>query len=152
MPAYSFKERFVPFVKAKTKRMTIRNFRKYPVKPGQPAMLYYGMRTKYIQKLWEGDWPKLVDVKSVAFLSDGAVRVFDTNWIAPEDREPVLGGMILPGIRHNDLTKIQKDVFAWNDGFRHSDRPQCTDGCYEIMRRYWSMNGGVSFVGFISYW
>ncbi len=47
MPAYSFKERFVPFILDGTKTQTVRSRRRHPAKPGDTLYLYSGLRTKY---------------------------------------------------------------------------------------------------------
>lgn len=46
MGLYNFQPRFVPFIKAGTKKHTIRDKRKYPDKPGNTLHLYTGLRTK----------------------------------------------------------------------------------------------------------
>ena len=46
MPAYNFRERFVPKILAGTKPHTIRKRRKHPTKVGDILWLYTGMRTK----------------------------------------------------------------------------------------------------------
>jgi hypothetical protein len=53
MAALSFKGRFVDLILDGTKAQTIRNFRKYPINPGETLYLYYGMRTKHCKKLKE---------------------------------------------------------------------------------------------------
>jgi hypothetical protein len=62
MPAYSFKERFVPAVKSGRKRKTIRRKRKHQIKAGDPVYLYYAMRTKYCTKIGEGICTKRDDI------------------------------------------------------------------------------------------
>lgn len=53
MPAYSFKERFIPLIKSGEKKQTIRGFRRHQAKPGDTLYLYYGMRTKHCMKIME---------------------------------------------------------------------------------------------------
>lgn len=53
MAALGFKGRFVDLILDDKKKQTIRNFRKYPIKPGETLYLYYGMRTKQCKKLKE---------------------------------------------------------------------------------------------------
>jgi predicted transcriptional regulator len=53
MAALSFKGRFVDLILEGKKNQTIRNFRKYPITPGETLYLYYGMRTKHCKKLKE---------------------------------------------------------------------------------------------------
>lgn len=64
MPALSYKGRFVDYVEAglkkgrrkkgeRIKRQTIRNFRAYPIKPGDILYHYFAQRSKYCRKLGE---------------------------------------------------------------------------------------------------
>lgn len=63
MPALSYKGRFVEYVEAglkpdrepgeRIKKQTIRNFRKYPVKPGDTLYHYFAQRTTFCRKLGE---------------------------------------------------------------------------------------------------
>ena len=46
MGLYNFMPRFVPFIKAGTKKHTIRSMRRYPDKVGNTLHLYSGLRTK----------------------------------------------------------------------------------------------------------
>lgn len=46
MGLYNFQQRFVPFIRARTKKHTIRAIRANPDKPGNTLHLYAGLRTK----------------------------------------------------------------------------------------------------------
>lgn len=156
MPAFSFKERFVPMVKDGSKCCTIRSFRKYPVKVGQLAHLYYGMRTKFCTKLVEPA-PVISFVRCILIPKNGQLVVINTNWIAPEVRSLILAGgdigVLLPDVKWtNGWSKELMDIFAWEDGFRHSDDMNMAAGCYDLMLRYWRQNGGLPFLGFQTFW
>lgn len=165
MPAYNFKERFVPWVKDGTKTGTIRDFRKYRVLAGhQLAHLFYGMRTKYCMKLVEPS-PVIKKVRIVVLSEKFLPIIIETDWIAPENRY-VFGSdnwietylvqrdteyktpNFLEGIEWTVLPNIAAaDRFAWQDGFRHSDLPNMKKGCYKLMLRYWKLNGTLPYVG-----
>lgn len=51
MAILGFKKRFAGKVKSGKKRQTIRAFRKYPIKVGDPLYLYTGLRTKHAKRL-----------------------------------------------------------------------------------------------------
>lgn len=64
MPAYSFKERFIPMLKDGSKRQTIRNRRrKGGAKVGDTIYLYFGMRTKWCTKIGEGICTRIEQIK-----------------------------------------------------------------------------------------
>ena len=125
MPAYSFKERFVPLILDGTKRQTIRKKRKGQAKIGSTLYLYFGMRTKWCKKLKE---TPCVDVKEIVITQDGKIFV---------------GG--------KKLTWTQRDVLAYNDGFRKAD-DNTAGGCFDIMFRWWSQIHELPFIGDIIYW
>lgn len=155
MPAYSFKERFVPFVKDGSKPGTIRNFRKHPVCVGQLAHLYYGMRTKYCTKLIKKA-PAIHTVRCVYISDTGGVALIDTNWITPELRDKIR----LYGKKEIEkyfdkvrwLNRYERDIFAWEDGFRDAKLPEITQGCFFLMSEYWKLNGGLPYIGFHTLW
>lgn len=72
MPAYSFKERFIPLIKNGSKTQTIRRKRKGQAKPGDTVYLYYGMRTKWCTKIGEGICTK---VEEISIQQNGVVRI-----------------------------------------------------------------------------
>ncbi len=51
MPSINFKEQFAEAVKNGTKRQTIRQVRKNPIKPGDMLTMFTGQRTKECRKL-----------------------------------------------------------------------------------------------------
>lgn len=72
MPAYSFKERFIPLIKSGYKRQTIRGKRKGQAKAGDTLYLYYGMRTKFCTKIKEAICTK---VEEIEIQADGVVKI-----------------------------------------------------------------------------
>lgn len=151
MPAYSFQQRFVPMVKEGTKKQTIRTFRKSPPRIGQKAHLYTGMRTKNCQKLIK-DSPDIKDVKCVWITVSGELILMDTNWLTEDDIVNLNSRVFPKGVQVRKLGSAEKDVFAWNDGFRHQDRPLSTDGCFEIMFRWFAQTAQEGFIGNVIYW
>lgn len=128
MPAYSFKERFVPLILDDTKKQTIRQKRKKgQVKPGDTLYLYFGLRTKWAKKLKE--------------VTCTAVRKIDIK----------RNGSVY--INGRKLTKLEKDALAYNDGFRNDELlPGSAANCFRIMFRWWNQTHSLPFTGDIIYW
>lgn len=72
MPAYSFKERFIPLIKSGEKRQTIRKKRKGQAKPGATLYLYFGLRTKWCTKIKETICTR---VEEIEIRANGTVKV-----------------------------------------------------------------------------
>jgi hypothetical protein len=72
MPAYSFKERFIPLIKSGAKKQTIRGKRKNQAKPGDKLYLFYGMRTKFCMRILE---TRCTAVKSIIIYKRGSVYI-----------------------------------------------------------------------------
>lgn len=89
MPAYSFKERFVPRVKDGSKKQTIRAKRKHQIKVGDPVYLYYGMRTKHCMKIGEGVCIDVNDIliskHNILIENVGLLRGEELNVFAQKD-------------------------------------------------------------------
>lgn len=87
MGLYDFKPRFVPFIKAGTKRHTIRSIRKYPDKVGNTVHCYCGLRTKKAKLIGRfecvkierifieilGPMPALIREKDISVTIDGTL-------------------------------------------------------------------------------
>ncbi len=142
-------------VKDGSKPGTIRAFRKYPVKAGQVAHLYYGMRTKFCMKLVEPS-PVIKAVK-VRYINDtGGVALIDrANWMNPGIVSLIeLYGKIevdkWPSVRW--LNNHERNLLAWADGFRYpADSPQ-VDCSFELMVRFWKQTHALPFVGNYILW
>ncbi|WP_288582001.1 hypothetical protein [uncultured Methylobacterium sp.] len=96
MVAYNFHPQFVPCIRARNKRQTIRAERagrSRHARPGEAMQLYQGMRTKRCRliaaPLCEAVWPVQLDLDA--------------------------GSVILPHARL--VTAADLDDFAWSDGF-----------------------------------
>src|SRR4051812_30290134 len=75
MPAYSFKERFIPMILDGTKRQTIRKRRlKGFAKIGDTLYLYFGLRTKFCRKLGE---EICTDVRTIHISAKGEVHLYN---------------------------------------------------------------------------
>jgi len=151
MPAYSFKERFVPMVKDGSKSQTIRSFRKTPPKVGQLAHLYYGMRTKYCTKLVDPS-PGITKVHCIAVLENGDVKIYDTNWLDASDIKIAEKGGKIEGVDSYTLPAPAKDSLAWRDGFRHDNDQGEREGCFDVMVRWWKQTHELPFVGNLIKW
>ena len=127
MPAYSFKERFVPLILSGEKKQTIRNKRKGQAKPGDPLYLFYGMRTKWCKRLLN---TTCRDVKEIIITKNGFVYVDGKK-----------------------LTIMQKDRLAYDDGFRNEESIFNTpSNCFKTMLRWWKQTHDLPFKGDIIYW
>lgn len=153
MPAYSFQERFVPFIKDGSKFHTIRKRRdKGFAKKGDTLYLYYGLRTKHCTKLRE---EICTDVKTI-IINYTEVSLCNRRI---NNEEFLQASLMLPyspvGSPHDsyDLFKAEKELLAWRDGFR----PEGTSfsepwGSFELMHRWFSQTHELPFVGDIIYW
>lgn len=127
MPAYSFKERFVPLILDGSKRQTIRKKRKGQAKPGSTLYLYFGLRTKWCKKLKEVECK---DVKEIVITKEGYVYIDGKK-----------------------LTILQKDALAFLDGFRNDSALFTSPAnCFQIMFRWWNQTHSLPFKGDIIYW
>jgi hypothetical protein len=158
MPAYSFKERFVPMVKDGSKSHTIRARRKKGfAKPGDTLYLYYGMRTKFCTKLRE---EICTDVKTIVIFHNASVIVFP-NYLVPLefaevekilllDADPPV--TILKNFQCSMLNNEEKSMLAWRDGFRYEPTGIKNIGNFELMIRFWNQTHQLPFIGDIIYW
>ena len=129
MPAYSFKERFVPLIQDGSKRQTIRSKRKYQAKKGDKLYLYFGMRTKWCKK-----------IKESVCTGVGTIEIKKTGSVYINGRK---------------LTKLEKDTLAYNDGFRNEtckENPETHSNCFQVMFRWWKMTHSLPFKGDVIYW
>lgn len=126
MPAYSFKERFIPLIKSGEKKQTIRAKRKHQAKKGDVLYLYFGMRTKWCMKIKE---TICTDVRSIAISKKGVVKV---------------GG--------KRLSLDEKIQLAYADGFRWEKEGKSSIDAWEVMFRWWNQTHSLPFKGDIIYW
>jgi hypothetical protein len=122
MAALSFKGRFVDLILEGSKNQTIRNFRKYPITPGETLYLYFGMRTKYCKKL------KDVVCKSVSqiIVTKKGILLTDLSTCKP--------------VAITELHALND--FAIADGFVS----------WEEMKLWWTMTHTLPFTGQLIQW
>lgn len=147
MPAYSFKERFVPMVLDGSKPHTIRSRRKKGyAKQGDTLYLYFGLRTKFCKKLRE---EKCIGVKTIIIDAAG-ITIFERRLTDMElDMTPV----DQLGVEYWDLTLDEMDRLAWRDGFRPEGTFQNNaPGSWELMKRFWLQTYSLPFIGDIIHW
>lgn len=147
MPAYSFKERFVPFVLEGSKPHTIRQRRNQTVQPGVTLYLYYGMRTKYCRKLRE---EICTDVRTIQIMKSGKVFICDKR-LDGHQFLYFINKKYKPAGRY--LSESEKDKLAWLDGFRPDGSTlQKPKDCFDLMIRFWKQTHKLAFTGDIIYW
>jgi len=131
MPAYSFKERFCPFLLDGSKTQTIRAMRKgrcRHAEPGDIVYLYFGLRTKWCKKLGEG---VCVNRKEIIIHPAGDIEIDGVHLSDPHE----------------------KNLFAWRDGFRPSgSSEEHPDGAYDLLMRFWRQTHELPFRGVVIYW
>lgn len=148
MPAYSFQERFVPFILDGSKTHTIRQRRRKGfAKQGNRLALYYGMRTKQCRLLLDTTCTE-VHTLFLGYSNLCIAKYRVTDYEAEEFR---LWGQ-LP-LDSYELLQAEKELFAWRDGFR----PEGTSysepwGSFDLMLRWWRQTHELPFVGDIIYW
>ncbi len=150
MPAYSYKERFVIYVMNGSKRQTVRARRKHPPRKGQIAYNFFGMRTRNCMKLNEAEITDVVGIvvneKEGIILYNGPI---DTIGLEVAKQDP--HNKALPF--HIILEPIDRDLFAWEDGFRpKGSSKKKPDGCFELMLRFWRLTHDLPFSGDVIYW
>jgi len=152
MPAYSFQERFVPWVKDGSKRQTIRSRRKKGfAKKGDTLYLYFAMRTKYCKKLKE---TTCKDARTIIITSSGIVLLsgrMDDVFVQ------IVMDQLKRGVNKNRigpvLTTDEANQLAWDDGFRpDGSTAKNPKGCFALMLRWWKQTHELPFVGDIIYW
>lgn len=156
MPTYSYKEQFVPFVKEKSKRQTVRAYRKDGQLPvtGQFVNNFFGMRTKYCKRLNQPFIDTVTDVHTIFIFSNG--NIYLTRLLPKEIAEDYLNygeGTVKRIADSWELILTEKDLFAWKDGFRPEgstiDNPA---GSFNLMFEFWSKTHQLPFTGTVTYW
>lgn len=153
MPAYSFRERFVPFVIDGSKPHTIRSRRpKGAAKKGDTLYLYYGMRTKHCTKLREETCTKaptiIIDREDI-FILDRRLEDHEIQLVGDE----LIVDVLAIEMHAAKLTPLERNILAWHDGFRPDGTSlKSPEGCYDLMMRFWKQTHELPFVGHIIYW
>lgn len=150
MPAYSFKERFVPFVLNGSKPHTIRSIRKNRAKKGDTLYLYFGLRTKYVRKLREEGCSNAV---SICINENLGIILYDHLLDKHEEEMAKINPTDSRLGKSKILTAIERDHLAWCDGFRPEGSSGSQPyGSYNLMLRFWRQTHELPFVGDIIYW
>ena len=153
MPAYSYKERFVPMVKDGSKRQTIRKRRKKGfAKPGDMLYHYFGMRTKWCKKLRQD---RCTNAGTVLILLDDVIHIWNRRLTDVEAQTVLEAGKLVTGLEPDKVifTGIELDLFAWQDGFRpKGSSKKSPHGAHDLMMRFWKQTHELPFIGDIIHW
>ena len=160
MPSYSFKPRFVPFVKNGTKRQTIRSIRKYAPKVGQPLTLLTGSRFKPVRIV--ENKPTITAVHSIFILQNEDIYVVLDKALTKGEAQYFFDNPACFNCFAMKLTAYDKHILAWDDGFRPSTITPDTDildiqtnqlkECWFDMRNWWIEVNSLPFAGHITKW
>lgn len=153
MPAYSFKDRFVPMVVEGSKPHTIRARReKGFAKKGDRLYLYFGMRTKWCRKLRE---EVCTNVRTIIITeTDIYVISFRMSDLEVEILKDQMAKTNEPGIGMK-LDETLRNAFAWADGFRPEGSSKNNPGkAFDLMIRFWRQTHDLSsaFIGDLIDW
>lgn len=107
-----FKRRFAPLVQEGSKRHTIRAKRKNPFRPGMMCDCYVDPRQKSMRLLGRWICTKVEDIE-IYERGDGRI------------------GVVIDG---HELVPDEKDMLAWQDGFREGGK---VFGAFFYMVQYW---------------
>jgi len=160
MPAYSFQERFVPWVLDGSKAQTIRKRRvKGFAKKDDTLYLYYGLRTKYTKKLREEKCSNAVSViitNEKVYLCSSLLASNEIEWYTRRCSKDEYQFLIW--CNHSDyngnpcyfrrISSTEANDIAWEDGFR----PESKKDAFDLMLRFWKQTHKLPFVGDIIYW
>lgn len=127
----SFKRRFEPFVEDRSKRHTMRNPRKNPIRAGDRLDCYVDPRQKSMRLL--GRW-RCTKVETITLELDAKCSPFQ-----PDALKITIAGVLLS----ND----EAEAFAWRDGFREpgrSSRQQLIDCWLGEMDRCFPWSGELN--------
>lgn len=151
MPAYSFKQRFVPPVEDGSKPHTIRARRKKGfAKIGDTLYLYFGMKTKWCRKIRE---ERCANVRTIIITNCDiylcSYRLNELEFQQLEDRLKQ-NKRITIGIK---LDETLRNTLAWADGFRPDGSTREQPGnAFELMIRFWRSTHALPFAGDLIDW
>jgi hypothetical protein len=118
MPAYSFKEQFIPSIKSGKKRQIIRKKRKGQAKPGDMLYLYYGMRTKWCTKIGEAvcTATEEIEIKADGVIKIGGkkLKMWDKRILAEDDGFKDFDAMMSFWNQTHELPFVG-DIIYWNE-------------------------------------
>lgn len=150
MPAYSFMGQFVPYVEDGSKPHTVRNRRKNPAKVGDTLYLYYAMRTRQCRKLKE---VVCTNTHSISFTKNAEI-VFYSRLLTLPELQLAIERPLFPMLPiEKVLSPIERDSFAWLDGFRPNGTTQNSpSGSYVMMLGFWKSTHQLPWAGDVIYW
>lgn len=148
MPSYSFKPRFVPYVKDYTKRQTIRKIRKHSPKLGQPLSLFTGSRFKPVRIIPVK--PPITQVDTIFIYANGDVFIYENQAMDEPSANFLLENPVFHSTRQ--LTDSEKYLLAWNDGFRPEGALKELAEPWRIMFEWWQETHALPFAGHITKW
>lgn len=144
MPAYSYKERFVPFILDLSKDQTIRKRRKKGfAKVGNTLYHYQGLRTRFCRKLGESICS---DVKTIIIKKNGAIIIFEGRLSDQQCKKALRGNQM-----GNKMSEAAADLLAYRDGFRNEEKIYPTSH-YSLMIRWWKQTHSLPFIGDLIRW
>lgn len=162
MPAFNYKERFVPLIKDRSKRQTIRAFRNYLVKKGQELSHFYGMRTKHCTRIIPNT--PCHDVATIFILPNGDLWLCfeemekpDAEWalsfLIRTRKKPLVSPVQFKQFTLFKLSDAGKNHLAWADGFRvDGSTEKSNEGCFDLMFRWWNQTHALPFTGQMIKW
>jgi hypothetical protein len=151
MPAYSFKQRFIPMVMDGSKSHTIRARReKGYSKIGDTLYLYFGMRTKWCTKIRE---EKCTNIRTIVITE---YDIFLCSYRFTDYEVQVLEDQLLAGKGADvgiKLDETLRNTLAWCDGFRPEGSTKDAPGnAFELMIRFWRSTHQLPFIGDLIDW
>lgn len=160
MPSYTFKPRFIPFLKDFTKRGTIRKIRNHPPRVGQMVSHFAGPRFKP-QRVIEKQPCTAVD--TLIFLESGEIYRIEAHALNQPDADHMLDYIqqlqpvdlvTINGITAKKLSDREKNLLAWQDGFRTENTTggDVIEGCFDLMLRWWKQTHSLPFAGHHTKW
>jgi len=135
---------------------------RYPARVGQLISHFTGPRFKPVRII---DKQPCTYVDSIFILEDGSVWIANNYTISQHEASIVLNFLIkepavqilkseacyVNDIKLNKLNETEKDLLAWHDGFRHTDK-QFANGCFSIMFTWWKQTHQLPFAAHIIKW
>lgn len=147
MPAFSYKERFIPLILDGSKCQTIRKRRTHPPKAGDTLYHYFGLRTKHCRKLGESI---CCEVKTIYIKKNGVIIIFQER-LTDRDAELLINGKLNKmGIK---LSNHDANILAFDDGFRMDSISRLDKlKCIDLMIRWWKQTHSLPFIGDLIKW
>ncbi|MEO5892255.1 MAG: hypothetical protein ABIQ31_18555 [Ferruginibacter sp.] len=153
MPTYNFKEQFVPFVKDRSKRQTVRAYRKDGRLPelAQSVNLFSGMRTKHCKRIAT----EFVEACATIYIYENGEMYIGS--LVPEIEAEFLlrhkTMYLLSNYTVKEFNQKEKNEFAWRDGFRpERSSIEFPGEAFALMLSFWKSTHSLPFAGTVTYW